>query len=79
MGRAGSALDNDISECFVTSLKIELLHRHRYLSQEASRTAVFNYIESSYNWVRRHSSLGYLNPSNYEQATTEAVKEVEVA
>ena len=38
MGRAGSALDNAISESFVTSLTIELLHRHRYLSREAART-----------------------------------------
>ena len=58
MGRAGSALDNAISESFVMSLKIELFHRHRYLSREAVRAAIFNYIESFYNWVRRHSSLG---------------------
>ena len=73
MGRAGSALDNAISESFVASLKTELLHRHRFLSREAARTAVFDYIEGFYNRVRRHSSLGYLSPTDYEQATMEEV------
>ncbi len=73
MGRTGSALDNAISESFVASLKTELLYRHRFLSQEAARTAVFDYIEGFYNRVRRHSSLGYVSPSDYEQATMEEV------
>jgi putative transposase len=42
MGRAGSALDNAISESFVASLKCELLHRHRFLGREAARMAVFD-------------------------------------
>ena len=65
MGRAGSALDNaisDISESFVASLKCEDLHRHRFRSREAARTAVFDYIDEYYNRARRHSSLGYLSP-----------------
>ena len=73
MGRAGSALDNAISESFVASLKCELLHRHRFLGREAARTAVFDYIEGFYNRVRCHSSLGYLSPANFEQATMEEV------
>jgi putative transposase len=76
MGRVGSALDNAISESFVASLKTELLHRHRFLGREAARTATFDYIEGFYNRVRRHSSLGYLSPAEYEQAT---MKEVAVA
>ena len=73
MGRAGSALDNAISESFVASLKTELLHRHRFISRESARMAVFDYIEGFYNRARRHSSLGYLSPSDYEQATMEEV------
>jgi putative transposase len=85
MGRVGSALDNAISESFVASLKCELLlllllllllHEHRFLDRETARTAVFDYIEGFYNRVRRHSSLGYLSPTEYEQAT---IKEVAVA
>jgi putative transposase len=73
MGRTGSALDNAISESFVASVKTELLYRHCFLTREAARIAVFDYIESFYNRVRRHSSLGYLSPSDYEQATMEEV------
>jgi putative transposase len=79
MGRRGSALDNAISESFVASLKTELLHRHRFLSRDAARTAVFDYIEGFYNRFRRHSSLGYLSPSDYEAATIEAITGVAVA
>jgi putative transposase len=76
MGRVGSALDNAISESFVASLKSELLllyEGHRFVSREAARRAVFDYIEGFYNRVRRHSSLGYLSPAEYEQATMEEV------
>jgi len=76
MDRVGSALDNAISESFVASLKSELLllHAgHRFVCREAARTAVFDYIEGFYNRVRRHSSLGYLSPTEYEQATMEEV------
>lgn len=76
MGRVGSALDNAISESFVASLKCEILYRYRFLSREGARAAVFDYIESFYNGVRRHSSLGYLSPSEYEKIT---MKEVAVA
>ncbi len=79
MGRTGSALDNAISESFVASLKTELLHRHRFLDRETARTATFDYIEGFYNRVRRHSSLDYLSPVEYEEATMEVTKEVAVA
>jgi putative transposase len=73
MGRAGSALDNAISESFVASLKCELLYGHRFPSRKAARIAIFDYIEGFYNRVRRHSSLSYLSPDDYEQATIEEV------
>ena len=79
MGRAGSALDNAVSESFVASLKTELLHRHRFPSRKAARMAIFDYIEGFYNRVRRHSSLGYLSPADYEQVTMKTTKEVAVA
>jgi putative transposase len=73
MGRTGSALDNAVSESFVASLKTELLHRHRFCTRAAVRTAIFDYIEGFYNRQRRHSSLGYFSPSDYERATMEEV------
>jgi putative transposase len=74
MGRAGSALDNAISESFVASLKTELLHRSRFPTREAARVAIFDYLEAFYNRTRRHSSLGYLSPFDYEEATMEEAK-----
>jgi putative transposase len=75
MGRTGSALDNAISaESFVASLKTEqLLHEYSFRTRAAARRAIFDYIEAFYNRQRRHSSLGYLSPSDYEQATMEEV------
>ncbi len=66
MGRTGSALDNAMAESFVSTLKAELVHRHRFPTREAARVAIFEYIEGFYNWVRRHSSLGYKSPADHE-------------
>jgi putative transposase len=73
MGRTGSALDNAISESFVASLKTELLHEHCFSTRAAATMAIFDYVEGFYNRQRRHSSLGYLSPSDYERATMEEV------
>src|SRR5215207_7711037 len=70
MGRAGSALENAISESFVSTLKCELGVSH-YPSRQVARASAFEFIELFYNRVRRHSSLGYLSPSEYEQAILE--------
>lgn len=43
-------------------------------SREAVRTAVFDYIECFYNPSRRHSSIGYMSPADYEMATAEEVR-----
>ena len=67
MGRVGSALDNAISESFVSTLKSEI-GVSRYPSRLAGRASTFEFIELFYNRVRRHSSLGYLSPAEYEQA-----------
>jgi len=68
MSRVGSALDNAISERFVSTLKREI-GMSRYPTRQAARTSVFEFIELFYNRERRHSSLGYLSPTEYEQAT----------
>lgn len=76
MGRVGSALDNAMAESFVSTIKCELLRRHRFPTRETARVAIFEYIEGFYNRKRRHSSLGYESPAGYEEAT---MKEAEVA
>ena len=65
MGRTGSALDNAMAESFVSTLKAELVDRHRFPTREAARVAIFEYIEGFYNRVRRHSSLGYKSPADH--------------
>jgi putative transposase len=70
MSRVGSALDNAISESFVSTLKSEI-GVSRYPTRQAARASTFEFIELFYNRVRRHSSLGYLSPAKYEQAIAE--------
>jgi putative transposase len=43
-------------------------------TREAARMAAFDYIEGFYNPIRRHSSIGYMSPADYERATAEEVK-----
>jgi putative transposase len=73
MGRAGSALDNAMAESFVSTLKAEMGGRLPD-TREAARTAIFDYIEGFYNPNRRHSSIGYLSPADYELAVAEEVR-----
>ena len=68
MGSVGGAYDNAMAESFFSTLESELLARRRFRSQTEARMAVFGYIESFYNPLRRHSALGYRSPVAYEQA-----------
>lgn len=68
MGSVGDAYDNAMAESFFASLERELLNRRRFKSQAEARMAVFEWIEGWYNPHRRHSSLGYRSPVNYERA-----------
>ncbi len=73
MGRVGSALDNAMAESFVSTLKAEM-GASVFATREAARTAAFDYIEGFYNPIRRHSSIGYMSPSDYERAISEEVR-----
>ena len=73
MGRVGSALDNAMAESFVSTLKAEIGER-LFDTREAARTATFDCMEGFYNPVRRHSSIGYMSPAEYERAIAEEVK-----
>lgn len=67
MGSVGDAYDNAVAESFFGTLKRELVHRHRFPTRAAARTAVFDYIECFYNRQRRHSTNGQLSPEEYER------------
>jgi transposase InsO family protein len=68
MSRQGNCYDNAAMESFWSSLKNELVHRRRFATRADARTAIFDYIESFYNRSRRHSSLGYQSPLDYESS-----------
>jgi transposase InsO family protein len=68
MGSVGDAYDNAMADSFFATLERELLNRRRFRSQAEAKMAVFEWIEGWYNPRRRHSSLGYRSPVNYERA-----------
>lgn len=67
MGSVGDCFDNAMCESFFATLECELLERHRFPTHAEARMAVFEFIEGWYNTHRRHSSLGYLSPINFER------------
>jgi putative transposase len=68
MSRAGEVWDNSAMESFFSSLKTERTARKVYRSREQARADVFDYIERFYNPRRRHSTMGYVSPINFEEA-----------
>jgi transposase InsO family protein len=67
MGSIGDAYDNAMCESFFATLECELLDRCRFKTQAEARSATFAFIEGFYNLRRRHSSIGYLAPIDYER------------
>jgi putative transposase len=67
MGSVGDAYDNAMCESFFATLECELLARCRFNTQAEARNATFAFIEGFYNPRRRHSSIGYLSPVDYER------------
>jgi transposase InsO family protein len=67
MGSKGDAFDNAVAESFFATIKKELIHREPWPTRRDLGSAVFEYIEAFYNRQRRHSTLGYLSPEEYEQ------------
>jgi len=67
IGSVGDAYDNAMCESFFATLECELLDRCRFKTQAEARSAVFAFIEGFYNPRRRHSSIGYLSPIDYER------------
>jgi putative transposase len=68
MSRRGDCWDNAPMESFFASLKKELVHDADFATRAEARAALFEYIEVFYNGQRRHSSLGYVSPAEYEQS-----------
>jgi len=68
MSGVGQCWDNAPAESFFATLKKELVHDERYTTREEARASIFEYIEVFFNRVRRHWSLGYVSPAEYERA-----------
>lgn len=67
MGSVGDACGNAMAERIEASLECELIDRSSWKNKTEARLAIFTWIESWYNPVRRHSRLGYLSPNNFER------------
>lgn len=67
MSRKGNCWDNAVMESFFSRLKVELVYAEEYATLKAAYRSVFEYIEVFYNRLRRHSSIDYRSPVEYEQ------------
>ena len=69
MGSKGDCYDNAVAESFFATLKKELVNRRSWPTRRELGAAVFEYIEVFYNRERRHSTLGYRSPREFEMIT----------
>lgn len=67
MSRSGNVWDNAAMESFFSSLKTERTACKIYRTRDDARADVFDYIECFYNPRRRHSTLGYMSPVEFEE------------
>ena len=67
MSRSGNVWDNAAMESFFYSLKTEKIGKKIYRTRDEAKAEVFDYIERFYNPVRRHSTIGYLSPVEFER------------
>ncbi len=67
MSGKGNCYDNAQAESFWARLKTELLEGGAFRSVEEARSETFSYIEGYYNRIRRHSTLGYISPEEFEK------------
>jgi len=67
MGSKGDCYDNAVAESFFATLKKELVNRRSWPTKRELGAAVFEFIEVFYNRRRRHSTLGYLSPAEFEK------------
>lgn len=66
MSRKGNCWDNSVAESFFHSIKTELIHDEQYVTREAAKQSIFEYIEKYYNRIRRHSTIGSIAPMVFE-------------
>jgi putative transposase len=78
MSRKGNCWDNAVAESFFATLKKQTIHGNKFETREQARLEVFEYIEGYYNRVRRHSTLDWLTPIEFEDQHTNRSEVVSV-
>lgn len=76
VGSVGDAYDNAMAESFFATLECELLDRRCFRTQAEGKLAVFEYLEGFYNQRRRHSSLGYRSPVQFERELSGQIRAI---
>ena len=66
MSRKGNCWDNACVESFFSTLKVECVYQRRYRTRDEARRELFEWMELYYNRQRRHSTLGYRSPAQFE-------------
>jgi transposase InsO family protein len=67
MSRKGNCWDNAVIESWHRTLKVELIAGQSYATRADARLSIFEYIEVFYNQRRRHSTIGYTSPAEFER------------
>jgi transposase InsO family protein len=72
MSGKGNGYGHAVAERFFATLEFELIMKHDWHTRAEARRAIFRYIEIWYNRKRRHATLGYVSPAEYEAQLPQA-------
>jgi putative transposase len=72
MWRKGNCWDNAVAESFFSIIKSERIHHERFMGPQDTLASIFEYIEVYYNRKRKHATLFYQTPEQFEQAMKSA-------
>ncbi len=74
MSGVGQCWDNAVIESTFGRMKVELVHGERYTTRDEAKASIFEYIEVFYNRIRRHSTLEYLSPNEFERTHNRKIR-----
>jgi putative transposase len=78
MGTVGDAYDNAMAESFFATLECELIDRRSWKTKTEARLAIFTWIESWYNPLRRHSGIGQCSPNAFERRLNTKKSDIDI-
>jgi putative transposase len=78
MGTVGDAYDNAMAESFFATLECELIDRRSWKTKTEARLAIFTWIESWYNPLRRHSGIGQCSPNAFERRLNSEKSDIDI-